>query len=65
MRSLTARGPFDSLIFHWDLTLDPEDYFFILVWVVDVDVGGGLFLSFNLLIIILHKVCAARYIYTK
>ena len=67
MRSLIARGSFDSLIFYQDLTLDPEDYFFILVWVVGVDVGvgGGLFLSLNLLIIIWHKVYVSVYIYTK
>ena len=35
MRSPTARGPFDSLIFCWDLTLNPEDFF--LIWLA----GGG------------------------
>ena len=32
---------------------------------VDVGVGGGLFLSLNLLIIIWYKVYVSMYIYTK
>ena len=35
MRSLTAWGSFDSLIFYYDLTFECGDFFFILM------VGGG------------------------
>ena len=37
VRSLTARGPFDSPFFYEDLTIDLEDFCFILVqvWLAD------------------------------
>ena len=43
VRSLTARGPFDSLIFYQDLTFVPEDFFFGVNVDVDVGVDGGIF----------------------
>ena len=45
VRSLPARGPFDSLLFYQDLILDPGDFCFI--W----EEGGGwrTFLVFNFL----------------
>ena len=49
MRSLTAKGPFDSLRFYEEHTFYPKTFFY---FDVDVDVDGGLFLSLNLLIII-------------
>ena len=39
-RSLSAKDSFDSLIFYYDLTLDPGDFYFILV------VSGGWFPTF-------------------
>ena len=49
VRSLSARGPFDSLIFYYDLTFVPEDFLFYLV---GVEGGLQLFCSLNVLIII-------------
>ena len=48
-----TRDPFDSHIFYKDLTLDPEDFYFIRKdeeWRMEDD--GGLFCSSNLLVII-------------
>ena len=53
MRSLTARGSFDSLIFYQDLILDPEDFCFIRAdGGLGMRDGGGLFWSFIFLKII-------------
>ena len=52
VRSFSARGLFDSLLFNLDLTINPEDFCFIY-WEVD---GGPLFGSLNLLMIIPHIV---------
>ena len=52
MRSLTASGPFESLLFYYDLTVEPGDFFFKVEggsW----ELGEGkLFVSLNLMIII-------------
>ena len=48
VRSLSARGPFDSLIFYYDLTLHPEDFCFIFGgWWWMVDSGWGATFWFN------------------
>ena len=53
MRSLTASGPFESLLFYYDLTLEPGHFFFLKVEGGRWELGGGkLFVSLNLLIII-------------
>ena len=64
MRSLTARGPFDSLIFYKDLTLDPEDFCFISVvwvWVLVVDFFVFKSLDNNMV----YSLCVDIYLYTN
>ena len=60
MLSPTARGPFDSLIFYQDLSLEPGDFTLFGWWMVDggwwVVGGGPLFGSLNLFIIISYIV---------
>ena len=53
MRSLTARGPFDSLYFIRISLLTVEIIFYLGV---DVGVGGGIFLFLNNVIIIWYMV---------
>ena len=67
MQSLSAKAPFDYLLFYYDLLLHPEDFCFILVvgggrWMVG---GGPLFGSLNLLIIIWYIVQVYIYFFIQ
>ena len=61
MECLTVRGPFDSLIVYYDLTSNPEDFFY--GGSGRVDVGVQPFWSIFLFIVIWSRIKGYMYIF--